>query len=257
MDGTLFWNASLEELKNGFTLQGENYTCLLCGKVFEQGVIYNEGGKLLDAHKAVQTHIKESHGNPFTHYLKLGKIYTGLSAGQEEIARLSYDGLSDKEIVKATGANSASTVRNQRFAMREKYKQAKILTALFELLEEKKRQRKQEPQAAEELVDFHPTAIMVDERFSITQAERDEVLARYFGADGQLRIKDFPAKEKKKIIIMQKLMENFTANTKYSEKEINGIIKRFYEDFVTLRRYLIQYGFLDRDEEGKTYWIKN
>ncbi|MBJ6950597.1 DUF2087 domain-containing protein, partial [Vibrio cholerae] len=29
-----------------------------------------------------------------------------------------------------------------------------------------------------------------------------------------------------------------------------------YPDFVTLRRYLIEYGFLDRTDDGSQYWVK-
>jgi len=261
MDGTLFWNATVDELKQGYTFDvGEKiYTCLLCGTTFEHGVIYPFSNNLFAAEKAIQAHIQTQHPNLFDYYLGMGKIYTGLSAGQEALAKLSYNGLSDKEIVAGTGANSASTIRNQRFAMREKYKQAKILVTLFELLEERKSEMKQKNKTSfdgGDLADFHPTATMVDERYAITQTEKDEVLKRYFGKDNQLLIKSFPSKEKKKIIILQKIMENFKIGKHYTEKDVNQILKRYYDDFVTVRRYMIEYGFLDRDKHGAEYWVK-
>ncbi len=97
---------------------------------------------LYDAHKAVQHHICTQHSSVFNYYLGLGKIYTGLSASQTELAKLFYKGYSDKEIVEMTESNSTSTIRNQRFSIREKYKQAKILTALIEMLEEQMAQAK-------------------------------------------------------------------------------------------------------------------
>ena len=259
MNGALFWNASTEELKKGYTYNKQecHYACLLCGETFESGVIYPMNGVHYDAEKAASTHVITQHPPIFDFLLAMGRVYTGLSAGQEELAKLFSAGHSDKEIVALTGANSPSTVRNQRFAIREKYKQAKVLVALVELMEElAARQKKSAKQDESKLINFHPAATNIDERYAITQAERDEVLNRYFGIDGNLLIKGFPAKEKRKIIIMQKLISNFESNKQYTEKEVNDVLKRYYDDFVSVRRYMIQYGFLDRDEDGTLYRVK-
>jgi len=259
MDGTLFWNATSEELKKGYNYnQYTNiYTCLLCGEAFETGIVYPVGNALYDAKKAVDNHVKSQHPPIFQYLLGLGRIYTGLSAGQEELARLFQAGHSDKEIMTITGANSPSTIRNQRFAIREKYKQAKVLVALIELMEEQALTQRKTPKSDDsKLVDFHPSAISVDERYAITKAEKDNVLKRYFGPDNQLLIKGFPAKEKRKIIILQKLMYDFEANRLYSEKEVNDILRRYYDDYVSVRRSMITYGFLDRNGEGTQYWVK-
>ena len=254
MDANTFWNSTVNELKQGYKSVGGTHTCLFCGAAFEHGNIYPLGGAFYDAKKAVAVHIEMSHPDIFESYLDFGRVYTGLSDGQTELAKLFYKGHSDKEIVKATGAGSISTIRNQRFAIREKYKQAKILVALVELMEEKMQQLKQDSKN-EKLVDFHPKATYIDERFAITQKEKDEVLSRYFKGD-KLVIATFPAKEKKKIIVLQKIMENFRPGENYSEKEVNEILQQFYEDFVTVRRYLIQYGFMDRDKTGANYRVK-
>jgi len=256
MDGALFWNATTEELKKGYThnRQASKYTCLLCGEAFETGVVYPMGNALYDAEKAVDTHVKSQHPPIFQHLLGLGRIYTGLSAGQSELAKLYQAGHSDKEIVALTGANSTSTIRNQRFAIREKYKQAKVLVALVELMEE--HHKKNLKQSENKLVDIHPAATSIDERYAITQAEKEDILKRYFGPDNKLLIKGFPAKEKRKIIIIQKLINDFEANRQYTEKEVNDILKRYYDDYVSVRRCMIQYGFLDRNGDGTQYWVK-
>jgi len=255
MNNELFWKASSDDLKRGFTFKKQEkiYICLLCGKIFEQGVIFSVDNLLLDAKKAVEAHVKNQHLSLFEFYLGLGRVYTGLSSGQAEVARLIYAGYSDKEIVATTEANSASTIRNQRFSIREKYKQAKILVALVEMMEEKMEQLKHKGEA---LVDFHPTATQIDERFAITQKENEEIVSRYFDADGKLLIKAFPAKEKRKIIILQKIVQDFEKGCQYTEKEVNKALQAYYDDYVTIRRYLIQYGFMDRDKEGKAYWVK-
>ena len=259
IDSALFWNAGIQDLKRGFTQNGKSYICIICGEAFEQGVIYPADNRLLEAEMAVAAHVASTHPPMFEFFLELGRIYTGLSESQTELAKLFYMGHSDKEILAKTNANSASTIRNQRFSIREKYKQAKILVALVELMEESMKNSKhgqgQKPDTTK-LVDFHPRATCVDERFAITQTEKAEVLTRYFDSDNKLRIKGFPVKEKKKIIILQKLMENFAANRDYTEQEVNAILQEFYEDFVTVRRYLVQYGFMDREKVGNRYWVK-
>ena len=264
MDGALFWNASTEELKKGYTYnsQERKYACLLCGEAFINGVIYPIEGNQYDAEKAVETHIKIQHPPIFEFLLGLGRVYTGLSAGQEELAKLFVTGHSDKEIVAQTGANSPSTIRNQRFAIREKYKQAKVLVALVELMEEQSAQHKKAAKQdkgkyeSSELVDFHLSATNIDERYAITYAEKEDILNRYFGADGKLLIKGFPAKEKRKIIIMQKIINDFETSRKYTEKEVNNLLKRYYDDFVSVRRCMIEYGFLGRNGNGTEYWVK-
>ncbi|MCL2287502.1 MAG: DUF2087 domain-containing protein [Firmicutes bacterium] len=257
MNAIPFWDTTVDELKQGFKVNDDTYTCLLCGETFQQGLIYNINNTLCDAKKAAETHIATLHPSVFEYFLGFGRVYTGLSEGNKGLAKLLYKGYTYKEILEFTGANCISTVRNQRFVLREKYKQAKILVALMELMEEKRLELKQErkAQSDENLIDFHPGATCIDDRFAITQKERDDILNRYFDEDGQLVIKNFPAKEKKKIIIMQKIMENFELNHVYSEKEVNEILQAYYEDFVTIRRYLIQYGFLVRDKNGTNYRI--
>ncbi|MEG0457339.1 MAG: DUF2087 domain-containing protein, partial [Oscillospiraceae bacterium] len=63
-------------------------------------------------------------------------------------------------------------------------------------------------------------------------------------------------KEKKKIIILRKIAQQFEKNIKYSEKEVNEILKAIYDDFVTIRRYLIEYGYMDRTSNCEQYWKK-
>lgn len=55
-------------------------------------------------------------------------------------------------------------------------------------------------------------------------------------------------------MILRYLMNDFEFDRNYSEKEVNQILQRTYDDFVTLRRYLIEYGFMKRDTEGSQYW---
>ena len=49
-------------------------------------------------------------------------------------------------------------------------------------------------------------------------------------------------------------MEQFEPGRTYTEKEVNGILRDIFDDYVTLRRYLIEYGFLERTRDCRTYW---
>ena len=249
-----FWQASVEELKAGYYFDQGAFYCLICGAYFEEGIIYPQEEKLYTAERAVQAHICSEHSSPFDYYLKMSKVYTSLTEHQKALMKLFYAGKTDKEIAEITGATNTSTIRHQRFVMKEKYKQAKIIVAMAELLEEKKQARKNQE---DELIEVHRTATMLDARYAITKAEEDEVLARYFDEENRLLIKNFPVKEKKKVIILKHLTKQFERNRAYTEKEVNEVIKRFYEDFSTVRRYLVQYGFLDRTKDGSAYWLKN
>ena len=105
------------------------------------------------------------------------------------------------------------------------------------------------------LCDAHKTATTLDDRFNITDKEKAKVISTYMDESGAL--KNYPAKEKKKIIILEEISKNFSKGKHYSEKEINRIIKRIYEDYATIRRALIEYGFLDRNNTGTNYWVND
>ena len=56
-------------------------------------------------------------------------------------------------------------------------------------------------------------------------------------------------------MILGKIAEQFEHGRQYSEKEVNQILKPIFEDFATLRRYLIMYGFMERTRDGAAYWL--
>lgn len=251
MDGIeeLFWNASIEELVNGYVLIDDEYVCLLCGERFIDGIIYPMNGVLCEARKAVALHIQENHISVFDYLLKMDKKYTGLSEHQRELLHYFKKGLNDKEIVKELNMGSPSTVRNHRFKLKEKEKQAKVFLTLMNLLHQKS-----DETMDHRFVNFHKGAKMVDERYATTEEEKEKILSTYFkeGVEGKLDI--FPSKEKRKLIVLQNITKRFEAERKYSEKEVNEILKAIYSDFATIRRYLIEYGFMDRSKDGSEYW---
>ena len=245
----LFWNATLEEMKNGFIEDANQYTCLLCGEQIEKGVIYQYGEVLYEAKRFIRLHVEQKHGSVFEYLLSLDKKFTGLTEHQTTLLSHFYDGKSDKEVQEEMGIGSSSTIRHHRFVLKEKERQAKTLLAIMELLKEK-------DQNAPAFVPPHKHATMVDDRYSVTTDEQTKILEKYFTKGLNGPIVKFPPKEKQRIVILRAIVERFDAAAIYTESEMNLILKEIYEDFVVLRRYLIEYGFFDRKADGSAYWVK-
>ncbi len=244
-----FWNASVEELKAGFVEEEDQFVCLLCGKRIEKGIVYSEDGVLYEAGRFIRVHIEKAHESVFEYLIQLDKKLTGLSEHQNSLLRLFYQGKSDREVQKELGIGSASTIRNHRFVLKEKERQSKLFLVMMELLKEKDKH-------APSMVSPHQTATMLDARYHVTQEENEEILKKYFpeGTDGPL--KAFSPKEKHKLVVLREIAKRFEQDRVYNEKEINQILKDVFHDYVTLRRYLIDYGFLDRKQDGSEYWLK-
>jgi len=77
-----------------------------------------------------------------------------------------------------------------------------------------------------------------------------KVLADFTRRDG--RLKEIPAQRKKREAILRRILAEFQPGKRYSEKQVNVIIRQFHEDTATLRRELIGYGWLKR--ESGVYW---
>lgn len=248
----LFWNVDIEELKAGYVDEDEVYKCLICEEKFEKGRIYQEDSKLYDAEKACKIHISKQHGSMLKYLININSKFTGISEVQKEIITLMAEGISDKEMAKKLGV-AQSTIRNHRYKLREKEKQARLFLTMMDLLSDSTKKKITRLDDTE-ICDAPKTAAQVDDRFNITEKEREAVIKAYFTENGA--IKNFPSKEKKKIIVLAHIVNNFKSGVIYSEKDINKILKRIYEDYATIRRAMIEYGFLDRTDDCKKYWVK-
>ncbi|HLA43709.1 MAG TPA: metalloregulator ArsR/SmtB family transcription factor [Aggregatilineales bacterium] len=69
------------------------------------------------------------------------------------------------------------------------------------------------------------------------------------------RLKQIPTKQKKLAVILRWLASQFEPDTMYTESEVNTIIRQFHDDYAGLRRDLVDYGFLNRESNGSTYWL--
>ena len=245
-------NLSTKEIKNGYEVleHGDAFRCIVCGEMFKEGEIYPVGGRFFTASKAIEAHIQLAHPDYLPNLINSDIKYNTLTDNQKQLMLLFFEGLTDKEISKQMGI-SESTVRHQKFTFKEKAKQAKFYLGVYESVFERK------GKTGTDLMPVHNGATMVDERYVITEKERDEVLKNNFQSLQPLVLIRFPRKEKKKVVVLTKIAEEFELGKQYTEKEVNEIIKPFYFDFVTLRRYLIEYGFMEREKDGSAYWVTN
>lgn len=235
----------LDELKCGYTVHDDVYTCIFCNQMYETGHIYTCKDELLDAHAAMKHHICEVHGGTLQELFALDKKQTMLSDVQKRMLSYFADNKSDKEIAKITHT-SLSTVRQQRYQLKEKAKQAKVFLAMYELSEQSS--------SFEAYIPIHQSATMVDDRYLMTLKEEQEFIDRYFSSTSPLQLKMLPAKQKAKLTVLRMIATQFDENKEYTEMEVNEILKAIYDDFVTIRRYMIEYGFLKRTNDGIRYW---
>jgi hypothetical protein len=66
------------------------------------------------------------------------------------------------------------------------------------------------------------------------------------------RIKDLPSRHKKRLVVLKWLANQFEVGARYSEPEISERLEHYNPDYASLRRYLVDYGLMER-EKG-VYW---
>lgn len=240
---------TLDELKQGYRYEVKQfYQCLTCGETYTIGEVFTFDGRFFEAKRAVELHVEKFHGSAFVNLLHSKSKYNTLTDKQKQFLELSGLGLSDKSIAERLGI-STSTVRHQRYMFREKAKQAKMFLAIYEQISDQKNQEEEPIIAVESNLEH------IDERFIITEKENEQILSSYFSSLSPLKLHQFPIKEKKKIAILTRIAKEFKHDRTYTEKEINSILQEVYDDFVTLRRYLVDYRYIARTNDGKSYWL--
>ncbi len=75
------------------------------------------------------------------------------------------------------------------------------------------------------------------------QAERDKI-ERSFFKDG--RLTELPAQRKKRIVVLERIVQAFEQDKDYTEIEVNGVLKKFHPDVATLRREFIDTKMMTR-----------
>jgi hypothetical protein len=88
---------------------------------------------------------------------------------------------------------------------------------------------------------------VIEEAF--TAAAREAAPARD-ADDGRLTA--IPRQRSKRLVVLDRLAQEFEPGQHYSERQVNAILRRWNEDTAALRRYLVDEGFMERDH-GE-YW---
>lgn len=76
-----------------------------------------------------------------------------------------------------------------------------------------------------------------------------EIVDRFI-RDGQLVT--MPAKRSRRLILLDHIAQRFEPGVQYPESVVNRELRNLHEDFAALRRYLIDEGFMER-QDGM-YW---
>ncbi|MFS0861792.1 metalloregulator ArsR/SmtB family transcription factor [Fredinandcohnia sp. 179-A 10B2 NHS] len=75
--------------------------------------------------------------------------------------------------------------------------------------------------------------------------EKQIVLHNFITKDG--RLKNIPAQRKKRLIVLEHIVKGLQIGKKYEEKELNEYIKKFHEDYATIRREFIMNHYMYRE----------
>lgn len=74
--------------------------------------------------------------------------------------------------------------------------------------------------------------------------DRKKLIERFF-RDGVLFC--MPTKLIKRQTVLEEIVKTIDSSRDYTEKEINEILVKIYDDYCTLRRYLVDEGLLKRE----------
>lgn len=88
---------------------------------------------------------------------------------------------------------------------------------------------------------------------SLRLSDEDRKVFKDYFSGG--RLTQIPTKQKKLLVVLQWLATKFDPNREYTEREVNAIVSEIHDDYATLRRNLIEFGFLRRERGGGRYWV--
>src|SRR5512147_530662 len=84
------------------------------------------------------------------------------------------------------------------------------------------------------------------------EAYDSKVVGDYTRKDGSL--KTIPAQRKKLEAVLRYVARAFKVGKRYSEKQVNEILRGYHEDTASLRRELVGSGLMQREGGGGEYW---
>jgi hypothetical protein len=84
----------------------------------------------------------------------------------------------------------------------------------------------------------------------VLEAVTEEPRLRVFVGDG--RIQALPAKQSRRLLLLEKIAQAFEPGVRYPERDVSLFLGALHGDYAALRRYLVDADFLSR--AGGEYW---
>lgn len=88
-------------------------------------------------------------------------------------------------------------------------------------------------------------AALEREAYGAARTEQERLVARLF-TDG--RIERVPARRKVRAAVLLEVVSRFEPGRDYAEREVNEVLLGVHEDFAYLRRELVNYHYLQRED---------
>ncbi|KRM77605.1 DUF2087 domain-containing protein [Secundilactobacillus collinoides] len=228
-----FPNLNIDELVQGYHQSGPQMQCNYCSATFTDAA-------------EMAAHLETIHDGALTALLTADTKYNTLTDNQSKLLQAFSRKQKDQTIADQLEV-SASTIRHQKFTFREKAKQARFYLAQYQAVFG--------VQSTEDYLPIPPMATDNDDRFRITETEYAKTTQKYFEfTDGGLVLTRLPKGQKKIITLLYRISDEFTFNTKYAQPDVDAKLKAIYFDYGIIKRYLIDYGFLARTTDNRTYW---
>ncbi len=119
--------------------------------------------------------------------------------------------------------------------MKGRARHAKVFLAMMQILDQKAK-----PEAR--LLDLSANSRMADEQYALTRGKYEKITRKYFREDGTLL--PFTLKARERVALPRKIVEPFGQGVRYSKKELNTLLAKIAEDYVLVRRCLVDHGFV-------------
>lgn len=85
--------------------------------------------------------------------------------------------------------------------------------------------------------------------------EINKITQRFLDTEG--RVAQLPVKVSKLQLVLEYLWEKFTVGSTYTEKQVNAILEQWSTlDYASVRREMVDHGFLCRELNGSAYWVE-
>lgn len=192
-------------------------------------------------------HLQAAHGGNLHALVHLDSRYNTLTTKQQALLTAFATGIKDKDLAAQTGV-TAATIRHQKFTFREKAKQAKLYLATYQAAFAQENPH-------ERLLDVPQHPQEPDDRWLITEDEAAQTLQHYFDFTQEPpRLIRWPKKQKAVIVVLTRIIVEIPDQQQFTEPQINAYLRPIYPDYTMVRRFLIEYHFLQRTPDGTAYW---